>query len=189
MRKIQTGAALAALLLATAPALANDSSAELAAGGLVLTHDEDIEMRSEDLSISREAVKVHYVFRNTTDHDVTALVAFPMPGITGDIDFMEAVPTEDAENILGFSTIVDGRPVKARVEQRVFFKNQEYTTLLKRWGVPLAPHIEAMRTNIAEDLALPLSCVNVKAKTNEKLGYLGRGEGIEAQAVVLLSAA
>lgn len=50
----------------------------------------------------------------------------------------------------------------------------------------LAPHIEPMRVNIAEDLALPLASVNVKAKTNEKLGYLGRGEGIEAQAVVLL---
>lgn len=52
----------------------------------------------------------------------------------------------------------------------------------------LAPHIEAMRTNIAADLDLPLSRVNVKAKTNEKLGYLGRGEGMEAQAAVLLHA-
>ncbi len=50
----------------------------------------------------------------------------------------------------------------------------------------LAPHIEAMRANIAEDLELPIARVNVKAKTNEKLGYLGRGEGIESQAVVLL---
>ncbi|HEY3600269.1 MAG TPA: 2-C-methyl-D-erythritol 2,4-cyclodiphosphate synthase [Paraburkholderia sp.] len=50
----------------------------------------------------------------------------------------------------------------------------------------LAPHIDAMRANIAEDLQLPLERVNVKAKTNEKLGYLGRGEGIEAQAAVLL---
>ena len=41
----------------------------------------------------------------------------------------------------------------------------------------LAPHIEAMRANIAEDLDLPLDRVNVKAKTNEKLGYLGRGRG------------
>jgi 2-C-methyl-D-erythritol 2,4-cyclodiphosphate synthase len=52
----------------------------------------------------------------------------------------------------------------------------------------LAPHIEAMRANIAEDLGLPVSSVNVKAKTNEKLGYLGRCEGIEAQAAVLLNA-
>jgi 2-C-methyl-D-erythritol 2,4-cyclodiphosphate synthase len=50
----------------------------------------------------------------------------------------------------------------------------------------LAPHIDAMRANIAADLKLPLERVNVKAKTNEKLGYLGRGEGIEAQAAVLL---
>jgi 2-C-methyl-D-erythritol 2,4-cyclodiphosphate synthase len=53
----------------------------------------------------------------------------------------------------------------------------------------LAPHIDAMRANIAEDLKLPLDRVNVKAKTNEKLGYLGRGEGIEAQAAVLLTRA
>jgi len=53
----------------------------------------------------------------------------------------------------------------------------------------LAPHIDAMRANIAEDLNLPLERVNVKAKTNEKLGYLGRGEGIEAQAAVLLTRA
>lgn len=50
----------------------------------------------------------------------------------------------------------------------------------------LAPHIPAMRANIAADLGLPENCVNIKGKTNEKLGYLGRMEGIEAQAVVLL---
>lgn len=136
-------AAVAAFALAASSALANDSTAELAAGGLVLTHSDGIEMRSEDLSISREAVKVHYVFRNTTDRDLTALVAFPMPGITGDIDFVEAVPTDDPTNILGFSTLVDGKPVKAEVEQRAFFKGKEYTTLLKTWGVPLAPHLDA----------------------------------------------
>lgn len=50
----------------------------------------------------------------------------------------------------------------------------------------LAPHIPAMRANIAADLGLPESCVNIKGKTNEKLGYLGRIEAIEAQAAVLL---
>ncbi|WP_153101701.1 2-C-methyl-D-erythritol 2,4-cyclodiphosphate synthase [Paraburkholderia hayleyella] len=51
----------------------------------------------------------------------------------------------------------------------------------------LAPHIEAMRAHMAEDLQLPLERVNVKAKTNEKFGYLGRGEAIEAQAIALLT--
>ena len=50
----------------------------------------------------------------------------------------------------------------------------------------LAPHIPAMRANIAVDLGLPENCVNIKGKTNEKLGYLGRMEAIETQAAVLL---
>lgn len=52
----------------------------------------------------------------------------------------------------------------------------------------LAPHIEAMVAAIANALGTPKARVNVKAKTNEKLGYLGRQEAIEAQAAVLLVA-
>lgn len=52
----------------------------------------------------------------------------------------------------------------------------------------LRPYIDAMRANIAADLELDIGAVNVKGKTNEKLGYLGRTEAIEAQAVVLLAA-
>ena len=50
----------------------------------------------------------------------------------------------------------------------------------------LAPHIAGMKANIAADLGLTIDAVNIKGKTNEKLGYLGRMEAIEAQAVVLL---
>ncbi|MNR35223.1 2-C-methyl-D-erythritol 2,4-cyclodiphosphate synthase [compost metagenome] len=50
----------------------------------------------------------------------------------------------------------------------------------------LAPHIDAIRARIAELLAIDVACVNVKGKTNEKLGYLGRAEAIETQAVCLL---
>ncbi|MBR7784110.1 2-C-methyl-D-erythritol 2,4-cyclodiphosphate synthase [Undibacterium luofuense] len=52
----------------------------------------------------------------------------------------------------------------------------------------LAPHIPGMVENIAVDLQVDLSQVNIKAKTNEKLGYLGREEGIAAEAVVLILA-
>ncbi len=50
----------------------------------------------------------------------------------------------------------------------------------------MAPHIGTMVTNIAEDLGVAPGQVNVKAKTNEKMGYLGREEGINAEAVALL---
>ncbi|MGI4984984.1 MAG: 2-C-methyl-D-erythritol 2,4-cyclodiphosphate synthase [Janthinobacterium lividum] len=51
----------------------------------------------------------------------------------------------------------------------------------------LAPHIGAMCASIAEDLGIAVDMVNVKAKTNENLGSLGRTEGIAAQAIVLLT--
>jgi 2-C-methyl-D-erythritol 2,4-cyclodiphosphate synthase len=51
----------------------------------------------------------------------------------------------------------------------------------------MAPHIPAMRANIAADLGVTVDDVNIKAKTAEKLGFVGRGEGIVAEAVVLIS--
>ena len=50
----------------------------------------------------------------------------------------------------------------------------------------MAPHIPAMRANLAADLKLAPEAVNIKAKTTEKLGFVGRDEGIAAEAVALL---
>ena len=52
----------------------------------------------------------------------------------------------------------------------------------------LAPYITPMRENIAADLGIAIDDVNVKAKTAERLGAVGRGEGIVAEAVVLIDA-
>jgi 2-C-methyl-D-erythritol 2,4-cyclodiphosphate synthase len=50
----------------------------------------------------------------------------------------------------------------------------------------IAPHAAAMRAAIAQDLSIDPAAVNIKGKTTERLGFTGRGEGIAAQAVVLL---
>ncbi|MFZ5668003.1 MAG: DUF4424 domain-containing protein [Pseudomonadota bacterium] len=145
MRKSLLAAGLVAAL--AAPALANDSTAELAAGGLVLTTTDAIEMRSEDLFVSADRVQVKYVFVNTTSAAVTTRVAFPMPDI-GDADFHfhdTAIPNrDDPANFLDFRTTVDGRPVAAMVEQRAFAGGEDVTHWLRQRGVPLAPYAEGV---------------------------------------------
>lgn len=51
----------------------------------------------------------------------------------------------------------------------------------------MAPHIPQMIAHIAQDLDLPTSTINIKAKTAEKLGFIGRGEGIVAEVVCLIA--
>jgi 2-C-methyl-D-erythritol 2,4-cyclodiphosphate synthase len=51
----------------------------------------------------------------------------------------------------------------------------------------LGPHIPLMQRNLAEDLQIPPERVNVKATTTERMGYVGREEGIAAHAVALLN--
>ena len=155
MRKIRfefgrraRGAAVAAvgtaIVLASAlpgPACANDSTAHLAAGGLVLSRNDAIEMRSEDLFVSMDEVRVRYRFHNRTTKDMTTLVAFPLPNITAPSDVNNlVVPDPKADtNFLDFHTTVDGRPVTMQVEQRAFALGIDRTDLLKRLGLPIAP--------------------------------------------------
>src|ERR1700730_10682750 len=139
-----------ALLIAGDAARANDSTAELATGGLIFVQNDDVEMRAEDLFISSAEIRVRYRFFNHSAKDVTVLVAFPMPEIKIDgQDDNISVPTEGAVNILDFHTTVAGQPVKTEVEQRVFAAGIERTQYLRDLGIPLAPHLPS--TNEALD--------------------------------------
>jgi len=79
------------------------------------------------------------------------------------------------------------RRVVARVLEEGFSVVNVDTTIIAQ-APKMAPHVEAMRMNIAEDLGVPVNRVSVKATTTEKLGFTGRGEGIACQAVCLLEA-
>lgn len=131
-----TAGALAVLLCGGA-ALANDSAAVTGAGGLVLTRNGDVDMVSEDLYVSAGQVRVRYVFRNRAPRPVRLTIAFPLP------DFDLSTDTEgDRGHLSGFSTRVDGRPVRMQVERRVFARGVEHSALLRRLGIPFAGGVE-----------------------------------------------
>jgi hypothetical protein len=136
--------AVAVLCMLAAPALANDSTAELGTGGLDFVQNDKVEMRSEQLFVSTAQIRVTYHFFNKSDQAVSSLVAFPMPDITiADQDTNIAVPTEDPVNLLGFSTQANGQPVQTQVEQKAVAKGIDRTEMIKALSVPLAPQLKA----------------------------------------------
>jgi len=79
------------------------------------------------------------------------------------------------------------RKVIADVHQRGYRLGNLDVTIMAQ-APKMAPHIEAMRHCMAADLAVDIAQVNVKATTTEKLGFVGRKEGIAVEAVVLVVA-
>lgn len=71
------------------------------------------------------------------------------------------------------------------VEKGFFIENIDATVIAQ--APKLRPYIDSMRENIARVLEMDICCVNVKATTEEGLGFTGAGEGISAQAVCLLT--
>ena len=77
------------------------------------------------------------------------------------------------------------RQVMALVKARGFVMGNADLTIIAQ-APKLATHIAAMRKNLSEDLGGDIDLINVKATTTEKLGFVGREEGIAVHAVVLL---
>lgn len=132
-------------LLGGGPALANDSTGFLGTGGIELTRTDAIEMRSEDLRIGLDEIRVSYVFRNVTDQPVDTLVVFPLPDIDLSRGLTEAAWgfPQQADDFLDFRLWIDDQPVRPALERRAVFKGRDVTDRVTAAGamalVPWAP--------------------------------------------------
>jgi 2-C-methyl-D-erythritol 2,4-cyclodiphosphate synthase len=84
---------------------------------------------------------------------------------------------------------IDSRKLLVNVAERArsmgyIVANADTTVIAER--PKLAPFVEQIRVVLSTDLAVDPGCISVKATTTERLGFIGRGEGIAAQAIVLL---
>lgn len=158
---IVAGGLVVALAVGQA-SLANDSSAEKAAGGLVLRQNRDIDMVSEDLFVSPTLVRVRYVFRNRAAQPRRITVAFPMP----DRDLSYEIESEVAYPD-GFHTLVEGRPVRMSVERRAVLNGVDRSADLTRLGVPVAPRPGQSANQLADAIG------RMPAATQQRLARAG----------------
>ena len=86
----------------------------------------------------------------------------------------------------GISSIKLLKHVGELLEENLFLIENIDATIIAQ-APKMRPHIDAMRQNIADALGIELSQVNVKATTEEGLGFTGSGEGISSQAICLLT--
>lgn len=86
----------------------------------------------------------------------------------------------------GISSVKLLEHVKELLEEQCFLIENIDATIIAQ-APKMRPHIDTMRENIAKALEIEISQVNIKATTEEGLGFTGRGEGISAQAVCLLT--
>jgi hypothetical protein len=151
---------LSCFAIAALSALANDTLATLGAGGLIPAKSTGIAMEREELEISFHQITVNYVFRNLSDKDIDATVAFPLPALEGSHVEMEPMqlPSRDKLNFVDFEVFVAGKPVKPSTEVRAFdYHGHDITERLRAVGLPVSvidPHfLDAARKLTAQQRA------------------------------------
>ena len=117
-----------------------------------------------------------------SDADVLAhAIADAVLGAVGERDIGHHFPNSD-ESIRGISSLEILRKV-ARLLAGAGARIINVDATLIAEAPKIAPHVDKMRENLAAALEIPVARVGVKATTNERMGFLGRGEGIAAMAV------
>lgn len=106
-------------------------------------------------------------------------------GAAGLGDIGQHFPDTDAEFKNIDSRLLLRQVVRLLLQERPLAVSNVDATIIAQ-APRMAPYIPAMRESIAADMGIALNQVNVKATTTERLGYIGRGEGIAVHAVALL---
>ena len=142
---------------------------------------------SKDGSIVIGGVKIPHAHTLLAHSDGDVLVHALCDALLGALalgDIGKHFPDSSAE----FENI-DSRILLRKVMQEVFNAHYEIANVdmtIIAQTPKMAPHIQTMRSCLADDLKTELAQINIKATTTEKMGFTGRKEGIAAHAVVLL---
>jgi hypothetical protein len=138
----------------------------------VIERTEAIDMASEDLFVSADLIRVHYVFRNRAAKDVAATVAFPMPDRDLSVEY-----GGDVGYPSGFQTRVAGRLVTATLERKAVVNGKDHSALLRRLGIPLSPDsiIDATRAMDRLSPAQKKQLVDLGLAGDEEYDDTGKG--------------
>lgn len=145
-------------------AFANDTEAAVGVGGLEVQKNNDVEMQSEYLYVSRELIEVKYKYLNTSQNDLNLLVTFPVPNLPQEVEYPNFYPNF---RDLNFHTTVDGKEVTFDYSERVEVDGRDVGKRIEElgWIKVWSPFDDA---SFLEEL-------NTKLSANEKKSFLAEG--------------
>lgn len=148
----------------------------------------DVHRLVEDRKLIIGGVEIPYEKGLLGHSDADVLLHAVMDALLGAAamgDIGKHFPDTDAA-YKGISSVALLEKVGEMLNKRGFLVENIDATIIAQ-APKMRPYIDKMRENIAEALQMDISCVNVKATTEEGLGFTGSGEGISSQAVCMLT--
>ena len=156
-------------------------------GKLRIGHGYDVHKLVEDRDLILGGVKIPHTLGLYGHSDADVLLHAIMDAIIGALAFGDIGKhfPDTSDTYKGISSMLLLKSVKELMEANgAEISNIDATLIIQK--PKIAPYIDMMRKNITDVMGCDLSEVNVKATTEERLGFTGREEGVSAHAVVLL---
>lgn len=148
----------------------------------------DVHRLTEDRDLIIGGVKIPYEKGLLGHSDADVLLHAICDALLGAAalgDIGKHFPDSDPQ-YKGISSLILLKKVGELLEENCFFVENIDATIIAQ-APKMRPYIDTMRENIAGELGIDISQVNVKATTEEGLGFTGKGEGISAQAICMLN--